>query len=147
MCRAQIAANAVAGIVPKGHRAQYRSALLKGWENRDLAMVRRIPIVLLSIGAMTVAGSLTGCSYTGPSDLDKGQSMANKTIEQVLKDKTDEWMAIPGVEGTAIGLFEGKPCIKIFASSNPQQLRAKIPSTVENYPVIIEETGAFRALD
>lgn len=110
-------------------------------------MVRWSPVVLLSISAMSAAGSLVGCSYTGTSDLEKGQSMPERTIEQVLKDRTDEWMAIPGVEGTAIGLSEGKPCIKIFASSNPQQLRAKIPSTVENYPVIIEETGEFRALE
>ena len=110
-------------------------------------MIREIAIILLSIGAMSAAGSLTGCSYTGSSDLEKGRYMTERTIEQVLKDRTDEWMAIPGVEGTAIGLYEGKPCIKIFTSSKPQQLRDKIPSTVEGYPVIIEETGAFRALD
>ncbi len=110
-------------------------------------MVRQIAIILLNICAMSAAGIFTGCSYSGPSGLEKGQSMSERTIEQVLKDKTDEWMAIPGVEGTAIGLFEGKPCIRIFTSSKPQQIRAKIPSTVEGYPVIIEETGAFRALD
>jgi len=96
---------------------------------------------------MTAAGNLTGCSYTGPSDLEKGRFMPERTIEQVQEEHTDDWMAIPGVEGTAIGLFEGKPCIKIFTSSKPQQIRAKIPSMVEGHPVIIEETGAFRALD
>ena len=110
-------------------------------------MVKEIAIVLLNIGIMTTAGSLAGCSYTGPSDLEKGQTMPERTIEQVQEEHTDTWMAIPGVEGTAIGLYEGKPCIKIFTSSKPQQLRDKIPSTVEGYPVIIEETGAFRALD
>ncbi len=110
-------------------------------------MVRWIAIILLNIGAMTAAGNLAGCSHTDPSGLEEGEYMPERTIEQVLKDKTDEWMAISGVEGTAIGLFEGKPCIKIFSSSKPQQLRDKIPSTVEGYPVIIEETGAFRALD
>ena len=110
-------------------------------------MIREIAIILLSIGAMSAAGSLTGCSYIGPSDLEKGQSMPERTIEQVQEEHTDEWMAIPGVVGTAIGLFDGKPCIKVFASSKPQQLRAKIPSTVDGYPVIIEETGKFRALD
>ena len=110
-------------------------------------MVRWIAIVLLSIGAMTAAGILTGCSYSGPSGLEKGRTMPERTIEQVQEEHTDAWMAIPGVEGTAIGLFEGKPCIKIFTSSKPQELRAKIPSTIENYPVIIEETGEFRALD
>ncbi len=96
---------------------------------------------------MSAAGILAGCSYIGPSDLEKGRYMPERTIEQVQEEHTDEWMAISGVEGTAIGLFEGKPCIKIFSSRKPQEIRAKIPSTVEGYPVIIEETGAFRALD
>ena len=110
-------------------------------------MVRWIAIILLNIGAITAAGSLAGCSHTSTSDIEQGGVMPNKTIEQVLKDRTDEWMAIPGVEGTAIGLFENEPCIRIFTSSNPQELRPKIPSTVEGYPVIIEETGQFRALE
>ncbi len=110
-------------------------------------MVRWIGIVLLNICVMTTAGILTGCFYTGPSDLEKGQTMPQRTIEQVQEEHTDEWMAIPGVVGTAIGLYEGKPCIKIFTSRKPQQIREKIPSTIEGYPVIIEETGEFRALD
>jgi len=110
-------------------------------------MVREIVIVLLNVGAMATAGILTGCFYTGPSDLEKGQSMVNKTIEQVQEEHTNEWMAIPGVVGTAIGLYDGKPCIKIFSSKKAEDLRAMIPSTVEGYPVIIEETGVFRALD
>jgi len=110
-------------------------------------MVRWIAIVLLNICTISAAGILAGCSYTGPSDLEKGQTMPERTIEQVQEEHTDDWMAISGVEGTAIGLFEGKPCIKIFTSKKPHEIRAKIPSTVEGYPVIIEETGAFRALD
>jgi hypothetical protein len=70
-----------------------------------------------------------------------------KTIEQILQDRTDEWMAIPGVVGTAIGMSEGDPCIRIFTSSKTEEVRAKIPSTVEGYPVIVEGTGIFRALD
>ena len=73
--------------------------------------------------------------------------MSQKTIEQVQEAHTPEWMAIPGVEGTAIGLFKGKPCIKIFASVKPENLRSKIPSNIEGYPVVIEETGTFRPLE
>ena len=73
--------------------------------------------------------------------------MSDRTIEQVLRDQTAEWMAIAGVEGTAIGLFNDEPCIKIFSSAKAEDLRAEIPSTVEGYTVIIEEAGVFRALD
>ena len=74
--------------------------------------------------------------------------MAEKrTIEQVQEAYTDEWMKMPGVEGTAIGLFEDEPCIKVFSSRPAEELKDKIPSVVEGYPVIIEQTGTFRALD
>jgi hypothetical protein len=58
-----------------------------------------------------------------------------------------EWMASDGVEGTAIGFYKGKPCIKIFSSKKVEDIQGMIPSTVEGYPVIIEETGTFRALE
>lgn len=77
----------------------------------------------------------------------KGSRVSEKTIEQVLEERTDQWMAIPGVEGTAMGLFEGAPCIVILSSSDPKELRGKIPETIEGYNVVIRQTGAFRALD
>jgi hypothetical protein len=104
-------------------------------------MIGRIPIVLLSIGATV---KFAGCSDRYP---DKGDTMSERSIEQVRAEYTDEWMAIDGVEGVAIGLFEDKPCIKIFSSRKAEELRDKIPSRVEGYPVIIEESGTFRALD
>ena len=70
-----------------------------------------------------------------------------KAIEQVQEAYTNQWMEIPGVHGTGIGLFEGKPCIKIFSSKKAEELRGKIPSDVEGYPVIIEVTGTFQAFD
>ncbi len=73
--------------------------------------------------------------------------MPKPTIEQVQEAHTDEWMAMPGVEGTAIGMSTDKPCILILSSVKASQLRGKIPSTVQGYPVIIQETGTFRALD
>ncbi|MHC4495001.1 MAG: hypothetical protein ACYSYM_04170 [Planctomycetota bacterium] len=110
-------------------------------------MIGRNLLILLSIGAVTVAGCLSGCAQNRTADPGKGDGMSERTIEQVQEAYTDEWMAIPGVEGTGIGLFDDKPCIKIFSSIKPEQLRAKIPSNIEGYAVIIEETGAFRALD
>ena len=73
--------------------------------------------------------------------------MSARTIEQVLNVYAPQWMAVPSVEGTAVGLLEGKPCIKIFVSSDPQQLSVKIPADIEGYPVIIEKTGKFRPLN
>ena len=92
-----------------------------------------VVVILLSL--------IQGCA---PVAEDKPKS--NKTIEQVQEAYTNEWMAIPGVEGTGIGLSEGEPCIKVFSSVKPEVLHRRIPSTVEGFPVIIEETGGFGAL-
>ena len=73
--------------------------------------------------------------------------MPEQTIEQVQEAHTDAWMAIPGVQGTAIGMSEGRPCILILSAVRATQLRDKIPPVVQGYPVIIKEAGTFRALD
>ena len=73
--------------------------------------------------------------------------MPAKAIEEVLKEHTDEWMSIPGVVGTAIGEYNGKPCIKVLVVKKTKELTEKIPSRVEGFPVIIEATGEIRALD
>jgi len=70
-----------------------------------------------------------------------------KTIEQVLAEHTAEWMAIPGVEGTALGEHDDRPYIVVLTSVDPEQLRTLIPETVHGYPVILEDTGEIRALE
>ncbi len=72
--------------------------------------------------------------------------MPKRPIEQVQEEYTKQWLAIPGIEGTGIGLYKDKPCIMVFTSVEAQKLRSQIPSVVEGYSVIIEQTGTFRAL-
>jgi hypothetical protein len=95
-------------------------------------------LILLALAAIAVAG----CADDEPQ---KGKTMSGKSIQQVLSEKTAEWMAIEGVVGTAIGLCDDEPCIKIFTSGDPAQVQAKIPSTVENHPVVVERIGEVRA--
>lgn len=73
--------------------------------------------------------------------------MPQRTIEDARKDLTDRLMSIPGVLGTAEGLCEGKRCIKVFVAKKTPELLRQIPATVEGYPVAVEETEEFRALD
>ena len=72
--------------------------------------------------------------------------MAEKTIQEVLEERTEEWLAISGVVGTAIGELDGQPCIKILAISKTEELAKKISPVVEGFPVVIEDTGGIRAL-
>jgi len=101
-------------------------------------------------GLAAVAGLLLAATLNCRLDRSTQQSptsMPEKAIEQVQQEHTDAWMAIPGVIGTAIGEHKGKPCILIFTASNTEQVRRRIPSTVEGYPVVIQHTGEIRALD
>jgi hypothetical protein len=108
-------------------------------------MERCLVVALVIAADLIVVVSLNGCSQ---KDGEKEGIMAERrTIEQVQQAHTNQWMEIPGVQGTGIGLFENKPCIKIFSSKKAEELRGKIPSEVEGYPVIIEVTGTFQALD
>ncbi len=110
-------------------------------------MMEQVLRASIIIGVMVLAGNLSGCDGKDTVNIGKGGPMTERSIEEVLKDRTDEWMNIPGVEGVAIGEHKGKSCIRIFTSVNPNNLRDKIPSSVEGYPVIIEKTGRFRALE
>ena len=73
--------------------------------------------------------------------------MPAKSIEEIQAAYTDEWMCNQGVVGTAIGESAGKPCIKVFVLEETEELRKKIPSSIEGFPVILESTGEFRALE
>jgi hypothetical protein len=46
--------------------------------------------------------------------------------------------------GTAIGECDDQPCIKILVVELTEELEMILPKLMENYPVIIEETGEIR---
>jgi hypothetical protein len=70
-----------------------------------------------------------------------------KPIEEVLKRHTDHLMSIEGVVGTGIGESDGKPCIKVLVVKKTEELQKEIPTELEGYKVVIDETGEIRALE
>jgi hypothetical protein len=73
-------------------------------------------------------------------------AMAQKAIEKVLKEHSEELMTVPGVVGMAQGLCNKKPCIKVYVIKKTPELDKRIPENIEGFPVSIEETGKIRAL-
>ena len=71
--------------------------------------------------------------------------MAAKPIDEVLATHTDSLMALPGVVGTAIGLCDGTPCIRVFLADSTAARRRQIPAQLEGYRVSAEVTGPMRA--
>ncbi len=53
-------------------------------------------------------------------------------------------MALPGVVGTAIGLCDGEPCIRVLLRDSSETVRKAIPLRLDGYPVRAEVTGPIR---
>lgn len=73
--------------------------------------------------------------------------MSSRTIEDVLATHTDSLMSLPSVVGTAIGLCDGVPCIRVLVSDSGAASRRKIPNRLDGYLVRVDVTGTLRALD
>ena len=109
--------------------------------------IRSIILTTLMFGlGMILMGSIAMFAKEADKNRGEGTQVTKKTIEQVLKEHTDELMSIRGVVGTGQALCSGKPCIKVFVSRKTEDLEEKIPKNLEGYPVVIQETGKFKAL-
>jgi hypothetical protein len=74
-----------------------------------------------------------------------GQAPTSKSIEATLAAHSDSLMAVPGVVGTAVGVCDGAPCIRVFLRAPDDAARRRIPAQLEGYPVRVEVTGEIRA--
>ena len=72
--------------------------------------------------------------------------MQQKSIQAVLEEHVGRLMSLPGVVGAGQGECDGKPCIRVFVVKESPDLRKRIPSELEGYPVDVQETGEFKAL-
>jgi hypothetical protein len=101
-------------------------------------------VIMVGLCGLFAAG--VACERQGTEIRQEQKPMQEKTIEAVLKEHTDNLMSLPGVVGTAHGLCDGKPCIKVFVREKTAILEEKIPPALEGYPVVVEETGEIQAL-
>lgn len=104
-------------------------------------MRNTILVLITSLLFLSSVLGNSGCNREGE------KSMPQKPIVEVLKSHTDHLMSIPGVVGTGIGEFEGRPCIKVLVVKKTEELEKKIPKTLDGYKVVIDETGEIRALE
>ncbi len=103
-------------------------------------------IPLISIVIIIFSISVVRFAYKTVEGEESEDKMPEKTIEEVLKEHTNKLMCIPGVVGTAQGLCDNKPCIKVYVVKRSLELEQKIPPVLEGYTVDVEETGEIHAL-
>ena len=95
-----------------------------------------------TVATLLVARVLASC--TARHDGEETRAVTSKTIEAVLAAHTDSLMALPGVVGTAIGMCDGAPCIRVFIADASAPGRRRIPAQLEGYAVKVEVTGSIR---
>ena len=115
-------------------------------EKERISVLPTIKMTFMSIGVIFFAIGIESCVNKAVENGQGEDTMPSKTIEEVLKEHTEELMSIPGVVGTAEGLCDGSPCVKVFVIKFTQELEQKILNILEGYPVEVEETGEFEAL-
>jgi hypothetical protein len=73
--------------------------------------------------------------------------MSDETVREVLERHAPRLLALPGVVGVAEGESGGRACITVYVADGPAAVLAQIPSDLEGRPVVVRESGEFRALD
>lgn len=113
------------------------------WREKYTGMLR-VPLVVCVM--ILVLAQVPGCG-TGSREGKENDIMPVDDIKVVMEAHVDELMAIAGVVGVAIGALEdGSPCITVLLAEDTPELRGKIPSELEGYPVVINVTGEIKAL-
>lgn len=70
--------------------------------------------------------------------------MSSADIKAAQSTLNDMVMGKSGVEGTAIGLAGGKPCLKVYVSTD--KAKSVVPGKVAGFPVVVEKSGTFGRL-
>jgi len=96
--------------------------------------------LLLMLGA--------ACSDNRRPETGEPNPMPQRDINEVMEAHVQEWMAIPGVVGVYIGMLDDEKtlCIKVMVIEKTEELARRFPNSVENYPLVLEETGVIRPL-
>ena len=114
---------------------------------RSFAEKSRVPAILGLLLFLWFAATMVSCSREQAEIGQEDSSMPNKSLEEILQEYTDSLMTMSGVMGTAQGLCDGEPCIRVFVIKKSDELMGQIPPMIEGYPVDVQETGEFRKLD
>ncbi len=106
-----------------------------------------LPISKMLLNGLFLTLSILQAGCGNASKNERGNELLPaQEIKQVMKAHVEELMANPGVVGVAIGaLDDGRPCIRVLVVEDNSEIRSKIPTELEGYRVVIDETGEIRA--
>jgi hypothetical protein len=69
------------------------------------------------------------------------------SVSATIARHSAELLAVPGVVGLAAGERGGHPVLQILVTRRTPELVARLPTTLDGYPVVVVESGEIRARD
>jgi hypothetical protein len=76
----------------------------------------------------------------------KGETMPS-SIQEIKKKHENQLLALPSVVSVGIGRdADGNPAIIVGLDGSQPEIEAQLPSSLENYPVLVEVVGPIKAL-
>jgi hypothetical protein len=67
------------------------------------------------------------------------------TIATTIERRSGELLEIPGVVGVAQGAHDGHAVVQILVERRTPELLARLPRTLDGYPVVVVESGQIRS--
>ena len=102
-------------------------------------------VLIISLSLML--NCFPGCQSQSNHKQTADTVMTHRDITAVQEAHTKELMDLPGVVGVYLGALEnGSACIVVMVKKKTPELVQRIPTSLEGYPVTIEETGEIRPM-
>jgi heme exporter protein D len=100
-----------------------------------------------AVVAMLLLATACGNKVIEPESTSQNP-VSRPAINAVLEAHDENLMAIPGVVGVHVGQLAGAqtPCLKIMVVKRTHDLERALPTSLEGYAVVLEETGIIRPL-
>jgi hypothetical protein len=115
-----------------------------GWATRKCCF-RKLALVVFVLIPCVFA--LQHCNVQQKEKKQMQNNPPMSDINKVMDAHAKEWMSIPGIVGCYVTIKEmGDSCIVIMAVNITDEIKKKIPLTIEGYPVEIEESGEIKPL-
>ena len=97
-----------------------------------------ISLIFVGLGAASCKGEII-------DDHSAKTKAITLSIEEAIKEHSEELMSIPGVVDVGQGRCGNNACIKVYIIKRTPELEKEIPGLLEGYEVSIEITGEIRA--
>jgi hypothetical protein len=100
--------------------------------------------------AVVAALAFAGCAGSGATKdvtATSAELAPTRSIADIVASESPTLLAIPGVVAVREGQSEGRPCIVVFVDKVMAEHRRRIPTRLQNVPVVIEASTDARALD